>query len=161
MNAMHTVNALLEVCAFNASYARTIDDDALEQWPSYFTERCRYRITHVENEKEGLPAGIVWADSRAMLEDRISALREANIYERHRYRHLIGMPVISRADANGIVAESPFAVARIMHTGQTELFATGVYRDVFERADDGMLRLAERTAVCDSTVTDTLLALPL
>lgn len=155
------MNELLEVCAFNAAYARTIDDDALEQWPAYFTDRCRYRITHVENEKEGLPAGIVWADSRAMLEDRVSALREANIYERHRYRHLIGMPVISRANAHDIAAESPFVVARVMHTGQTELFATGVYRDVFERAADGTLRLAERVAVCDSTVTDTLLALPL
>lgn len=155
------MNELLEVCAFNAAYARTIDDDALEQWPAYFTDRCRYRITHVENEKEGLPAGIVWADSRAMLEDRVSALREANIYERHRYRHLIGMPVISRANTHDIAAESPFVVARIMHTGQTELFATGVYRDVFERAADGTLRLAERVAVCDSTVTDTLLALPL
>lgn len=155
------MSAMLEVCAFNAAYARTIDDDALEQWPAYFTERCRYRITHVENEQEGLPAGVVWADSRAMLEDRVSALREANIYERQRYRHLIGMPVIGRADAGGITAESPFAVARIMHTGQTELFATGVYRDTFERAADGTLRLAERVAVCDSTVTDTLLALPL
>ena len=152
---------LLALCAFNAAYAQTIDSDALEQWPSFFTENCHYRITHVENEREGLPAGIVYADSRAMLEDRIAALREANIYERQRYRHLLGVPVIDSSDGSGAVARTPFMVARIMATGETMLFASGEYRDRFVVAKNGKLLLAERVAVCDSTVTDTLLALPL
>ncbi|MDB5875216.1 MAG: putative terephthalate 1,2-dioxygenase oxygenase component small subunit [Ramlibacter sp.] len=152
---------LMALCAFNAAYAHTIDSDALEQWPAFFTENCHYRITHVENEREGLPAGIVYADSRAMLEDRIAALREANIYERQRYRHLLGVPLVESADDSGAVARTPFMVARIMATGETVLFATGVYQDRFVVGKDGKLLLAERVAVCDSTVTDTLLALPL
>jgi anthranilate 1,2-dioxygenase small subunit/terephthalate 1,2-dioxygenase oxygenase component beta subunit len=151
---------LLALCAFNAEYANAIDSDALEQWPAFFTEDCRYRITHIENEREGLPAGIVYADSRAMLEDRVASLRLANIYERQRYRHLMGVPLVESADATGAVARTPFMVARIMATGETMLFATGVYQDRFVLAD-GKLLLAERVAVCDSTVTDTLLALPL
>jgi len=150
----------LALAAFNAAYAQAIDSDRLEQWPSFFTERCSYRITNADNEREGLPAGIVFADSRAMLEDRVAALREANIYERHRYRHLLGMPFVASASEHGAVASTPFMVARIMHTGETALFATGEYRDRFERVD-GRLLLAERVAVCDSSVTDTLLALPL
>ncbi|MBA3772673.1 MAG: nuclear transport factor 2 family protein [Ramlibacter sp.] len=152
---------LLALCAFNAAYAQVIDSDALERWPAFFTENCRYRITHVENENEGLAAGIVYADSRAMLEDRIAALREANIYERQRYRHLIGIPVLDSADDSGAGAHTPFMVARIMATGETTLFATGIYRDRVVRGEAGNLLLAERVAVCDSTVTDTLLALPL
>ncbi|MES3000655.1 MAG: aromatic-ring-hydroxylating dioxygenase subunit beta [Pseudomonadota bacterium] len=151
---------LLQLCAFNASYAQAIDSDALETWPAFFTEDCRYRITNVENERDGLPAGIVYADSRAMLEDRIAALREANIYERHRYRHLLGVPLVEAADANSATARTPFLVARIMHTGETMIFASGEYRDRFVKIG-GQLLLAERVAVCDSTVTDTLLALPL
>lgn len=151
---------LLALCAFNAAYAHAIDSDALERWPAFFTEDCHYRITHAENEREGLPAGIVYADSRAMLEDRIAALRVANIYERQSYRHLLGIPLVERADADSAEASTPFMVARIMASGQTELFATGVYRDRFVR-HDGELRLASRVAVCDSTSTDTLLALPL
>lgn len=151
---------LLALCAFNAAYAEAIDSDALENWPGFFTEDCHYRITHVENEREGLAAGIVYADSRAMLEDRIAALREANIYERQRYRHLLGMPLLGRTKDDGTEARTPFIVARIMATGQTEIFATGVYQDRFVR-QDGELRLASRVAICDSTVTDTLLALPL
>ncbi|MEJ7928954.1 nuclear transport factor 2 family protein [Ramlibacter sp. AN1015] len=151
---------LLSLMAFNAAYAEAIDSDALERWPRFFTEACHYRITHVENEREGLPAGIVWADTRAMLEDRVAALREANIYERQRYRHLLGVPVVASADAHGATARTPFIVARVMATGETEVFATGVYLDRFVK-EGGELLLAERVAVCDSTVTDTLMALPL
>ena len=151
---------ILSLCAFNAAYAHAIDSDALEQWPAFFTEKCKYRITNAENERDGLPSGIVYADSRAMLEDRIAALRKANIYERHRYRHLLGIPLVKSADDTGAEARTPFMVARIMHTGETTLFASGEYLDRFERSG-GKLLLVERTAVCDSTVTDTLLALPL
>jgi anthranilate 1,2-dioxygenase small subunit/terephthalate 1,2-dioxygenase oxygenase component beta subunit len=151
---------LLALCAFNASYANAIDSEALEQWPAFFTEACTYRITNVENEKEGLPSGIVYADSRAMLEDRIAALREANIYERHRYRHLLGIPLVESASNDAAVARTPFMVVRIMATGETMVFATGEYHDRFVM-DGGKLLLAERVAVCDSTVTDTLMALPL
>lgn len=151
---------LLQMCAFNAAYARAIDSDALESWPAFFTERCHYRITNVENEREGLPAGAIYADSRAMLEDRVASLRQANIYERQSYRHLLGVPLMESADEQVAVARTPFLVARIMHTGETLLFASGEYRDRFVR-DGGRLLLAERVAICDSTVTDTLLALPL
>lgn len=151
---------LLALCAFNASYANAIDSDALEQWPAFFTEACTYRVTNIENEKEGLPSGIIYADSRAMLEDRITALREANIYERHRYRHLLGIPLVESESNDGAVARTPFMVARIMATGETMVFATGQYQDRFVM-EGGQLLLAERVAVCDSTVTDTLMALPL
>lgn len=151
---------LLQIAAFNAAYANAIDSDALEHWPAFFMPDGHYRVTHVENMAEGLSAGIVWADSRDMLADRVAALREANIYERQRYRHLLGMPLVQAADAEAAEARTPFLVARIMHTGETAVFATGEYRDRFVR-HEGRLLLAERVAVCDSTVTDTLMALPL
>lgn len=151
---------LIRIMGVNAAYADAIDSDRLEDWPAFFTERCHYRVTHIENEQEGLPAGVVWADSRAMLADRVAALREANVYERQRYRHLLGTPLLLSLSATEAVARTPFMVARIMHEGQTQLFATGAYQDRFVVEGDRLL-LAERVAVCDSTVTDTLMALPL
>ena len=50
---------LLSLMAFHAAYADTIDSDRLEQWPDFFAPDALYRITHVENEQQGLPAGIV------------------------------------------------------------------------------------------------------
>ncbi len=72
----------------------------------------------------------------------------------------MGVPLLEAADEHTARASTPFMVARIMAHGETQLFATGVYRDRFVRVD-GKLLLAERVAVCDSTVTDTLMALPL
>jgi anthranilate 1,2-dioxygenase small subunit len=143
-----------------AEYARCIDDDRLESWPEFFDDPCIYKITTAANHREGLEAGIVFANSRGMLTDRVSALREANIYERHTYRHILGAPsILSQSD--GIVrSETPFLVARIMHEGETDIFATGRYLDVYRLCGESA-KLAERVVVCDSSRIDTLLALPL
>ena len=57
------------------------------------------QVTTADNDRHGpARAGLIYADSRGMLEDRIAALREANIYERQRYRHLVGLPVMLGED---------------------------------------------------------------
>jgi anthranilate 1,2-dioxygenase small subunit len=143
-----------------ADYARCIDDDRLEEWPAFFDDPCTYRITTAANYREGLEAGIVFASSHGMLVDRVSALREANIYERHAYRHILGVPAILKEDGDRIHSETPFLVARIMRDGDTDIFATGRYLDVY-RVRNGAVTIAERIVVCDSSRIDTLLALPL
>lgn len=155
---MTSVDTLLGLSALNTEYAISIDSDRLEAWPDLFTEQCIYKITSADNHRRGYAAGIVYADSRAMLQDRVAALREANIYERQTYRHIIGMPALRTGD--GIAAETPFLVVRTMRDGRMDLFAAGVYLDrVCE--DGGRLRFAERIVVCDSSRFDTLLAIPL
>ena len=144
------------LAALNADYARCIDDDRLEEWPGFFLERCLYKVTTADNLAKGYEAGLIYADSRAMLQDRVSALREANVYERQRYRHIIGLPVAREGGA----AETPFLVVRIMRDGRMDLFATGRYLDkVVEESKT--LKFAERVVVCDSSRIDTLLAIPL
>ena len=152
------MSALLRVAALNAAYAAAIDSDRLEVWPDFFVADCLYKITSSENHKRGYNAGIVYADSRAMLRDRVTALRTANIYERQSYRHIVGMPALR--DADDIVAETPFLVVRTMRDGRMDLFAAGVYLDRV-RDEAGRLRFAERVVVCDSSRIDTLLAIPL
>ena len=113
-----------------ADYARCIDDDRLEEWPSFFVENCLYKVTTADNHREGLEAGVIFANSRGMLSDRISALRQANIYERQCYRHLIGPPSILSSGDDDLRGEAAFMVARIMRDGTTLLFATGRYLDI-------------------------------
>jgi anthranilate 1,2-dioxygenase small subunit/terephthalate 1,2-dioxygenase oxygenase component beta subunit len=96
-----------------------------------------------------------------MLRDRVTALREANVYEGQRYRHVLGPPLITAVEADGLRARTSFMVARVMRTGDTMLFATGCYDDrVVLDATDGA-RFAEKTVVLDSRQIDTLLAIPL
>ena len=148
------------VAQLNADYARAIDDDRLEDWPGFFADPCLYTITSADNHRQGLPAGLMYADSKGMLRDRVAALREANIYERQSYRHLIGLPAILGNAGGDARAETPFVVVRIMRDGRMDLFATGRYLDiVIEEA--GALRFRERIVVCDSSRIDTLLAIPL
>jgi 3-phenylpropionate/cinnamic acid dioxygenase small subunit len=154
------MNALLQVAELNAAYAATIDADRLEAWPDFFVDDCLYKITSADNQRRGYTAGIVYADSRAMMRDRITALRTANIYERHSYRHIVGLPVLGTVGPDSIAAETPFLVLRIMRSGRTDLFASGVYADRICEAGSN-LRFAERIVVCDSSHFDTLLAIPL
>jgi hypothetical protein len=83
---------LFPLAALNSDYAACIDADRLEDWPDFFLDDCLYKITTADNHRHGYAAGVIYADSRAMLRDRVAALREANIYERHTYRHIVGMP---------------------------------------------------------------------
>lgn len=141
-------------------YARAIDRDELERWPDFFEEKCTYKVTSVDNEAAGYPFGVLFADSRGMLADRVKSLREANIYEGQRYRHIIGRPFIQDSSSETVKAETSFLVMRTMRTGEMALFATGIYRDTF-RVTAGRASIVERIVVCDSSRVDTLLALPL
>ena len=142
-----------------ARYVHAIDDDRLEEWPDFFTEHGRYRITTAENHKAGLPLCIVQADSRAMMRDRIAALRHANIYEAQGYRHTVSAMLTKALSPNVFEAISNFIVVRIMHDGTSMLFATGRYVDRIVIGD--VARFEERLVVLDSRRVDTLLAIPL
>jgi len=155
-----TIEQAYRVQEINARYVEAIDDDRLEAWPDFFTEDGRYRITTAENAAQGLPLSLIYATSRAMLRDRVRALREANVYESQRYRHVLGPPRITAAEGTRLRARTPFMVARVMHTGETMLFATGCYED---RVVIGttLAHFAEKTVILDSRQVDTLLAIPL
>jgi anthranilate 1,2-dioxygenase small subunit len=150
-------DAVEELCA---AYAECIDEDRLEDWPDFFVEDCRYRITNRADHLEGLPHGVVYAASKGMLTDRVTALRRANIYERHLYRHMLGRVRIERVEGGVAAARSNFLVVRIMHDGATDLFASGRYLDRIE-VSRPPYRFIERLVVCDSPKIDTLLAIPL
>ena len=143
-----------------AEYIRCIDDDRLEDWPDHFHGSCVYKITTAANHREGLEGAIIFANSKGMLQDRVSALREANIYERQSYRHILGQPSILHESDGEVRSETSFLVVRIVQDGDTDIFATGRYLDLY-KIEQGKVRLNERIVVCDSSRIDTLMALPL
>ena len=150
----------LEFEDLHTAYAHCLDADELERWPDFFTPHCQYRITTAENHAAGLPLGLMYATSRDMLHDRVSALREANIYEPQTYRHLISSIRADKDDGEVVELTANFLVVRTMQEGDMSLFAAGRYIDRVVRADDGW-KFDRKLVVLDSRQIDTLLAIPL
>jgi len=150
----------LRVEALSADYVHCIDEDRLEEWPDFFTADGRYRVLTRENHEQGLPLSLIYCDGKGMLQDRISALRTANLFEPHVYCHMTGaLSLLDGADGD-ILARSNFTVTRTMPDGAMSVFACGKYLDRIVETDRG-LKYAERTAVLDSRRIDTLLVIPI
>lgn len=156
MNAI-TRDRIMEI---EAAYARCLDANVLEAWPEFFTDPCLYKVTTAENYSLGYEAGMIYADSKAMLIDRVVSLRQANVYEKQSYRHILGLPTILKNGGGEVECETAFIVARIMHDGKTDLFATGRYLATCRMIGDDV-KFARKIVVCDSSRIDTLLAIPL
>jgi anthranilate 1,2-dioxygenase small subunit len=141
-------------------YAERIDEDRLEEWPDLFADPCRYLVISRSNHEAGMRQGVMYAATRGMLLDRVFSIRRANLFEPHRYRHVVGPIRLKEVTGQTAIVHSHFIVARIMHDGVTTLFATGRYLDRIDITTP-QYRFSERIVVLDSDKIDTLLAIPL
>lgn len=150
----------LELTELQSRYAHAIDCDNIEAWPGFFTEDADYKIISRENHSRGLPAPILWCRNAAMMRDRIVALRHANIYEEHRYRHATSGLVILSVDGDTVTTENSYIVVRTAQAGVAETYSAGSYHDVVVKTEEGW-RYKERAVVYDTSRVQTLLATPI
>jgi anthranilate 1,2-dioxygenase small subunit len=143
-----------------AAYGALIDAGDFDAWLALFAGECSYHIVPRENFERGLPAALVFCDTRAVLEDRIAALRDANKYNIHSDRHLIGLPRLIENTGDAVLAEAPFAVYQTDQEGETRLFATGLYRDRIVADADG-LKFRDKLVLLDTFAVPSRLATPL
>jgi anthranilate 1,2-dioxygenase small subunit len=150
----------LELYDLYAAYGGLIDAADWDAWLGLFASTCRYQIIPRENAELGLPAGLVFCDSRAVLEDRIMALREANKYNIHWDRHVIGLPRVLGEAGVEISVKVPFAIYQSDQEGSSRLFATGLYRDRII-SEGGGLKFRDKTVLLDTFAVPSLLSTPL
>jgi len=143
-----------------AEYGGLLDAGRYDDWLALFAIECRYSVIPRENHERGLPVGLISCTTRASLEDRILALQEANKYNIHTDRHLIGLPRVVDNRAGALEIEAAFSVHQTDQEGETRLFATGLYRDRLLRADNS-LQIAEVLVLLDTFAVPSLLATPL
>ncbi len=143
-----------------ARYVHCIDDDRLEAWPDFFATPCEYRIVARENAERGLPLATFSCDSRGMLLDRVVSLRHANIYEPHRYRHLVSSTVLGAVGDDSVQARSNYAVFRTRTNGVSEVYSVGTYEDDIV-SEAGALRFRRKLVIFDTNRIDALLVTPL
>ena len=146
-----------------ADYADLLDDDRLEDWLDLFVADATYRAVARENWVRGLPLSTMWCESRAMLADRVNAIRSLSMYVPRVQRRVVGrLRTTPAGDARqGWSVSASWLVAETLAGEPTTLFASGRYHDRVVEAADGSLRFAEKVAVYDSDLVPTSLIYPL
>ncbi len=149
----------LRLADLYCAYGDALEEGELEHWPEFFTEDCLYRVIPRVNFEAGMPVALIYCESRAMLRDRVVALRETALFAPRLVRHLTGNIRLRAIEADGMRLTANFALFQTMQNEPSELFLCGRYHDrVVEDGD--RLRFAERVCVYDSTVIPTSLVYP-
>jgi anthranilate 1,2-dioxygenase small subunit len=142
------------------AYVQCIDEDELETWPDFFADDCIYKVIPRENADLDLPVAVIYCDSKGMLRDRIVALRKANIYAPHFYRHLVSNVRILDQTGDIIRAQSNYLVMQTLLDGDTKIYNAGKYVDQIVRVD-GELKFKERLCIFDTYRIQTLMVTPI
>jgi anthranilate 1,2-dioxygenase small subunit len=143
-----------------ARYVHCIDNDALEAWPDFFVEDGQYLVTTRQNHSSGWPIGIMYCDGRGMMQDRVTALRKAIVFEPHVYRHIVSSVLVGRAADGSYGVESGFQILRTAAEGTTVIYGCGCCLDEIV-AQGSQVLFRKRTVILDSPRIDTLLVIPL
>ena len=155
-----SVELRLRLADLYAAYDDALDEQLWERWPEFFTQTCLYKVLPRENFELGLPAAMVYCESRAMLADRVVALREALVFAPRLIRRVIGTPCLREVGPEGMRLSCSFALFETMLNEPSTVFLCGrLYDRVVE--DAGVLRFAERIVVTDATNVPLSLVFPI
>jgi anthranilate 1,2-dioxygenase small subunit len=105
-------------------YAAVIDDGDLTDWPGFFAEDAEYRLTPRENFLRGLPASLIYCKNRAMMRDRVIAIKKATVYTPQYYRHHYSNILVERSPGHATLRAN-YLVCRTQDDGDTIVFSTG------------------------------------
>ncbi len=143
-----------------ADFCHFLDDDRLEEWLAFFTEDCTYKVLSRENEADNLPLELLSCRNKNMLRDRILSLREANIYNIHYDKHILGAVRILDEKNDGYHVQTNYSLYQTSQDGVSELFSVGTYRDLVI-FDGGKPIFREKIAVVDTFGIPRLLSTPI
>jgi 3-phenylpropionate/cinnamic acid dioxygenase small subunit len=142
-----------------AEYADVLDMMELERWPELFTENAFYDVIPRENYDRDLPLAIMRCESRAMMEDRVRAIRETLMFEPRYIRHLVSSFRITPGIDGEIGVTANYLVLETLSDEMTKVLNAGRYVDTLVR-EDGALRFKEKRCVYDSSVVPNSLVYP-
>jgi salicylate 5-hydroxylase small subunit len=149
-----------ELSQLYASYAQAVSSSQWELWPEFFTEDCIYRLQPRENYDRGFPLATLSFESKGMLKDRVYGIRETLFHDPYYQRHIVGTPVVLKAEANRFESEANYAVFRTKLSELSTVFSVGRYIDVVVRTEQG-LKFASRQVIYDSEMIPNSIIYPL
>jgi salicylate 5-hydroxylase small subunit len=141
------------------AYDDVLNNGELENWPPLFTDACIYKVVPRENHERDLPIAVIYCESRAMLEDRVTALRETALYAPRIVRRITSGICLRSVDGAEFQLTANFALLETLPNQPSTLLLSGRSLDRVAEAD-GRLRFTERICVYDSTIIPASLVYP-
>ena len=143
-----------------AKYASAVSSGDWEKWPEFFTDDCTYRLQPRENFDRGFPLATLSFESKGMLKDRVYGIRETLFHDPYYQRHVVGAPVVMKAEADRFECEANYAVFRTKLSELSSVFNVGRYIDVIVRTEAG-LKFSSRQVIYDSEMIPNSIIYPL
>ena len=134
---------------FYDEYYAVLDDGELERWPDLFTTDCLYRVIPRENYERGYTLCTMQAESRGMLQDRVTGLLRTQMFAPRYYRRFPGPLRLVGVDGDAVRVRHNLLIVQTMIDRQTEIVLAAVCHDRLV-AEPDRLRLRERIVVFDS-----------
>lgn len=148
-----------ELRDFYDDVSACLDAEALADFPAFFTEDAKYQVISRENHDDGLEHAPIFCLGRAMIEDRITALTEAALYQPRSLRHFVsGVRITGEMDGESRV-EANFLIIESLVEQEPQILMVGRYLDRVVR-EGGALKFRERTCVYDNYRIRTTLVIP-
>lgn len=141
-------------------YVECLDDEEFERWPELFVEECLYKIIPRENFERNLPLALMLCESKGMLKDRVTTIRETSVYAPRLLRHLLSNIRLKGSDNGQLRVQANYAVLETLSDEETRVFNTGKYLDLVVR-EDGRLKFKEKLCVFDSLLVPGSLIYPI
>lgn len=149
-----------EIETLTAAYVHALDDGALERWPGFFTQDCLYKVVPRENYENDLPLAVWYCRGRGMLQDRVTAIRETQLFAPRLLRHVTGNLLILGVEDGALRAVTNYAVYESVPDRPSAVYNVGRYLDRIV-LEDGQLKFAEKLCVFDTDSVPTSLIYPI
>ena len=137
------VRALYEVVAWH------LDDDQVERFPGFFIDECTYQVVSRENFAENLPQATIYCDGIAMVRDRVTALRQTQVYVPRTWRHFISGVRVMAISGEELHVSANFMITEAMSDQDATLFLVVQYLGILVRVE-GQLKFRQHLAIYDN-----------
>lgn len=160
MDPRITFEDWFELTQLYATYTAAVDAGRWDEWVELFTDDCVYRLQPRENHERGFPLATLSFTSKGMLKDRVYGIRETLFHDPYYQRHVVGAPVLRRAEPGRFECEANYAVFRTKLSDLSTVFNVGRTLDTVVRTADG-LRFARRECIYDSELVPNSIIYPI
>ena len=119
-----------------------------------------YKIISRVNVERNHPIATMFCDGRAMLTERVSAIRNGSVFSQRYLRHLISNVRVMGQDGDAHIVKSNYVVLQTIQGEETKVFNAGQYVDkiIF---GNGNPKFQEKLVIYDTIKIPGLLVVPI